>query len=1212
MQQVILAHNPLEPDTWTTHDVEDVRDFLMEEFTEWPSTARIYHKYVSSATDVTPADERGIERLGELDGPFIVVVYAADPVTIIIAVVAVVAVAAVVLAMMPPTPTLRNTQNESPNNELSDRANQARPLARIPDIFGEVRSTPDLVAVPWKAFINHEEVEYAYMCIGRGQYYIGDVRDDTTPVSDIAGTAVEVYAPFTSPNSGDDPQLRIGGPIGKAIQKITRSNAVNGQVLRPPNAANIVGNNNITFSSPNVISGTGVDFTDSFASGDSLTVANSSVTVNSYADYRTIFASSAGWFQFEIPTSTLPSEYQVGRQIDLVGATFNVKDSDGFVIDTYDLNGRYTISNVQSVLDGSTYYCRVTLTNPSAINGDWASAVDTVSDSASIIIYGQISTFDLDGTYDVLTVSATTITLSNPSSVNSNWSSLTTSTPASPILSTSGDKWIGPFVMDINDAAEISSNFVALNGLYKDDGKNQQRFDVQVLLEITPINADGTPRASVQTATATIQGSAESRSTRAVTLQVSLNDPGLVKVRAKRVTAADLNFEGSVVDEVKWRDVYTMAPISATHFGNVTTVQSVTYATSGALALKERKLNMLATRLIEARHAQTYDFGDNNDWSEYYATTLDFSESTLRCVNTASGNFGAMVAIPEFTTGQQFTIGFELKGFGPMSSLTVALYEPGGPGLGSSAVTVSAIGTHSVTLTANRNSGGTGVAKILIYRVSAAQNSTFTIDNVEIAGPSYSNAYGFKGIDDVSAYGTVTFDQSSGNLLVTSAPGGNFGFMIDLPEFATGDQMTLSLDIDSLNVSSIKVALYESNGTGTASNTPGWSSTGAKTATLTATRDSGGTGVAKLLVYALSASAGQSFAVDNLSFEFEPSVPRASKRADDVFIALCKDPYIGNRADDEIDKTEVHTALDDVRDYFGSEEAGEFCYTFDSDNLSFEESAQSVAQAVFSTAYRRGNVIKLRFNRETEDSALLFNHRNKLPGSETRTVRFGNESNYDGVEFTYVSPDDDAILTYYIPTDRSAVNPQKVESLGVRSPLQAHFHAWRAWQRIQYQNTFTEFTATQEADLLLVNDRVLVADNTRTGTQDGEVVAQNVLELELSQPVTMQAGVSYTIFLQHTDGTVESIGITAGSDAYHVVLAQAPRLPLALNENLFARATYMVVGDNEPRGVAFLVGEKEPQSNFTSLIRAVNYDSRYYAKDKDLISGVVNGSGIIL
>lgn len=950
MIDVILARNALDPDEWEHHTVENVCEFLVSQFDRFPDTARIYHNQVSEAHDVTPRDQASIDRLQELEGTLYVVVYPADPVTVIVAIVAVVAVAAVVMmATAPPTPTLRNTQRESPNNELAERTNRPRPQARIPDIFGTVRSTPDLIGVPYNEFINHQEIEHAYMCIGRGEYVISDIRDDTTPLTDIAGASVEIYGPGTSPNSGDSPIMTVGDPIAREVYSITRSNAVNGQVLRPPNSASIVGSYNITFSSPNVISGTGVDFTNSFEAGDAITIANTTVTTNEYVDYQTIYASDSGWFQFEIPSATLPVEYQVGRSVELIGATFSIKDVDGFVIGTYELNGTYTISNVQSILDGSTYYCRVTLNNPALINADWSQADATVPDAATIVVYGQIAQFDLDGSYTVLSVSATTITLSNPAAVNPNWSALSTITPANPYLSTSGSKWIGPFIMDTDDATRVSANFVALNGLYKDDGKNQVRFDVQLSLEITPINADGSDRGVVQTEYVTIQGSSTTTSTRAVTLDVAIDDPGLIKVRARRVTNADLAFEGSVVDEVKWRDVFTKSPIGVTEFGDVTTVQSITYATAGALALKERKLNMLVTRKIPLRNPGTDTF-------------------------------------------------------------TTTLY--------------------------------------------------------------------------------------------------------------------------------------------------------------------------------------------------------ATNKAEEIFAAVCLDPFIGNRTVAELDLDNIYSTVAAVRTYFGDDQAAEFCYTFDAENLSFEETAQAIANAVYCMAYRRGSRIYVNFEQETDSSLLLFNHRNKIPDSETRTIRFGRNNNHDGVEYVYVDPNDDSISTYYIPSDNSAKNPQKVESIGVRSRLQAHFHAWRTWNKIRYQNVVTEFQATQEADLLVINDRILVADNTRTGTQDGEVLEQNALELTLSQPVLFTTGVNYTIFLQHYDGTVESMAVSSGSDRYKVILAQAPRLPLVTDANNYARATYIVVGDTDSAVNAFILTEKDPGSNFTYTVRAVNYDMRYYAQDKDYIDGLVNADGL--
>lgn len=246
------------------------------------------------------------------------------------------------------------------------------------------------------------------------------------------------------------------------------------------------------------------------------------------------------------------------------------------------------------------------------------------------------------------------------------------------------------------------------------------------------------------------------------------------------------------------------------------------------------------------------------------------------------------------------------------------------------------------------------------------------------------------------------------------------------------------------------------------------------------------------------------------------------------------------------------------------------------------------------------------FEKETEDSTLLFNHRNKLPGSETRTIRFGNDNDYDGIEFEYVSPDDDAILTYYIPSDKSAVNPKKYESIGIRSKIHAHLHAWRIWNKIRFQNATIEFDATNEADLSIIGNRILVADNTRPDTQDGEVTGQNGLVINTSQQLEFKPDVSYVVFLQLYDGTIESIPVAPGPDSRSMLLSRAPLLPLAVAPELYARTTYILVGNNDKHRRAFLVTEKSPKENLTSTIRGGNYDSRFYEHDKDYTNGLVS------
>jgi hypothetical protein len=326
---------------------------------------------------------------------------------------------------------------------------------------------------------------------------------------------------------------------------------------------------------------------------------------------------------------------------------------------------------------------------------------------------------------------------------------------------------------------------------------------------------------------------------------------------------------------------------------------------------------------------------------------------------------------------------------------------------------------------------------------------------------------------------------------------------------------------------------------------------------------------------------------------------RPTRNAADIFYAVSLDPMIGRLTEADLDVAQIYETMEDARTYFGNDALVEFSHTFDTANFTYEQTASAIAQTLFCTPYRRGQSVFWAFERRTDDSALLFNHRNKIPGTERRTYTFGNAEERDGVELEYTSPDTDARETFFVPEDRSAVNPKKITSLGIRTDEQAHVHAYRVFNQIRYQNIATEFESTDEARLLVQRERVLCADNTRPDTQDGEIKLQTGLVLETSQPVVFEAGVNYTIHLQQPNRTIDSIAITAGQDSTHVLLSRAPANSLVTDSGKYIRTTYVITSDAREDNTPFILDTTRPRGRNTA-VTLVNYDARYYQNDQDM------------
>ncbi|WP_335952355.1 host specificity factor TipJ family phage tail protein [Acinetobacter pittii] len=569
--------------------------------------------------------------------------------------------------------------------------------------------------------------------------------------------------------------------------------------------------------------------------------------------------------------------------------------------------------------------------------------------NASFTYNGQ--TYDLNGTYSVLSVADDRMALSNPAAVNPNWLKLKELTnqqtgALSPKLSSIGEKWIGPFILDNIERSRVIFNFVASNGLYTvSSGGNQAAVNVTIEVEVTPVNESGAAIGNPMLKQIILKGSAKSRQTVGATLDM-VTFQGRCSVRARRLTPTP--GVTTVVDEVKWQALYGAYPLQSTMYEHETVFRARTYATTGALSVKSRKINFDLQRML----------------------------------------------------------------------------------------------------------------------------------------PTYKN-------------GSMTTE-----LFPTS-----------------------------------------------------------------------------------------SFA--------------------DALVSMALDDKIGRRTIDEIDIENIYRTYNDIVDYFGTPLAAEFCTTIDDTNLSFEELVTNLCDAVFCTAYRQNNKLKIYFERPTDNSVLLFNFRNIIPDSYKHDLTFGVIDDYDGLIYEYTDPTDDSRINIYLP-DKGANNPKEVKSVGVRNKWQAHFNAYRLWNKLRFQRKSITFDAAPESELLVLRDRIAVADYRNGIHQSGDVVQQEGLILTLSHDVDFIAGKSYVIYLQMGDGSVDLIPVTAGSAKNKMILGRLPNGALKLSSDDFVNTIYTVVNDDTKDSLPYLVAKKDPVDKFSNTITAVNYDVRYYLNDKDFIDVPVDDSPIYI
>lgn len=342
-------------------------------------------------------------------------------------------------------------------------------------------------------------------------------------------------------------------------------------------------------------------------------------------------------------------------------------------------------------------------------------------------------------------------------------------------------------------------------------------------------------------------------------------------------------------------------------------------------------------------------------------------------------------------------------------------------------------------------------------------------------------------------------------------------------------------------------------------------------------------------------------------YSYSTGVQSASRIATnnfaDIVVDIATDPFIGRMQLSEIDVQSLYELSDEIEYYFGTSKACEFNYTFDDKNASYQEMIFMIAEAVFCTARRENGLHYFSFERETPNSLILFNHRNMKPESLNINDLFGIQDDYDGVELKWRDPSDNYAEAAIKLPDALQTNYKTIETVGVTNPLQAHFLAWRVWNKLRFNRKAVEFTAYGEADLVTRKDRIALVDSTLPILCSGEIEYQDNTVLTLDYPVDLDPLKQYVIHLQLKTGVVDVIDIVQQIDDYRVEIARIPLMPLVVDG--VAHAAFSITLATEANFDAYLIEEKDPNATFESTVRAIQYDARYYQNDKDHVNEII-------
>ncbi|MDF2418025.1 hypothetical protein GWP85_10975 [Acinetobacter beijerinckii] len=593
MSQICIINNALDGTEKTIIETDNILYTFLQYKAKHPQ-AQIFKGNPCPENNITPikTDRQSIARLTEIDEDCTIVLYSGDIISAVNYVVAKIfgaAIKAIVKIPKIPNNANRGSISGSSNNNLSNRENKQRLNQRIPYILGRVKSIPDLFAPTVRYFKDAVEVEESLMCICENPVQVSNFKEGDTPIQEIPGTSVTVYAQGQS-LTGTPNIFKWGDTFDQAPVIAKQTSSINGQTLLPPNSTRIE-SSDIFFQYPNLIkaesSGTAEAFSR-FDVNESIIISGANYGIADLAITGPVTVDNVA-NTLEITTAQTVLGFDSFRKINI--SSLMVNDP---VNDQLDLAGLYDVQSI--TFSGGVY--TITLLNPTNTNSQFSNLTEEATTNISANLTANSANIFLDGNYIVTGVDVATkqISLATPSGVNTDWNKLADltdqKTPVGVIkLRGAAENYIGWFTIDSPNATGLLLNFQANNGIYQ--GSNAKTVSISV--EYQQVIA-GVPTGPISTRTIDLVGKASNRDSVGGSIWIDLAFVGAVRFRARRTN--DNGDEVDLSDETKFYSAYAYHYLQKLVYDNRVLLRSRTQATRAATSLDSRELNCIAESLV--------------------------------------------------------------------------------------------------------------------------------------------------------------------------------------------------------------------------------------------------------------------------------------------------------------------------------------------------------------------------------------------------------------------------------------------------------------------------------------------------------------------------------------------------------------------------------------------------------------------------------------